>query len=261
MLYTWGRYKSMHDEVFQEDISPAHKREFETMALLKRLHSGDETALDIIVENNLPLVRSVANHFLNRGCEYEDLLQIGAIGLVKAARNYNFAFEVKFSTYAVPLISGEIKRFLRDDGIIKISRSIKENSLHVARARENFERRYGREPTVSELGCECNLKNEDIIQAMESSRTVMSIYESNSDDNDTMLIDKIEDKDTFSKNELKLLVTELLNYLDDTDRKIIVLRYFNEMTQTQIADMIGLSQVQVSRREKKILSVLREKAC
>lgn len=251
----------MHDEVFQEDISSAtyNEHEFATKKLLKRLHNGDDAALDIIVENNLPLVHYVAKHFLNRGCEYEDLLQIGAIGLVKAARNYNFTFDVRFSTYAVPLISGEIKRFLRDDGIIKISRSIKENSLHVARARENFERHHGREPTISELGCECNMKNEDVIQAMESSRTVMSIYESNSDDNDTMIIDKIEDNDTFSKNELKLFITELLNYLDDTDRKIVIMRYFKEMTQAQIADLIGLTQVQVSRREKKILSVLREK--
>lgn len=251
----------MHDEIFQEDINPAYKRDFATKKLLKRLHNGDEKALDIIVENNLSLVRSVANHFLNRGCEYEDLLQIGAIGLIKAAKNYDFTFDVKFSTYAVPLISGEIKRFLRDNGIIKISRSIKENSLHIARARENFENRYGREPTISELSRECNMTDEDVIQALESSRTVMSIYESNSDDNDTMLIDKIEDTDAFSKNELKLLITELLSYLDDTDRKIIVMRYFNEMTQTQIADTIGLTQVQVSRREKKILSVLREKAC
>lgn len=259
MFNTGSRYKNMHDEIFQEDMSCATKRERNTKELLIRLHNGDDGALDDIVEDNLPLVRSVVKHFLNRGCEYDDLLQIGAVGLIKAARNYDFSFNVKFSTYAVPLIGGEIKRFLRDDGIIKISRSVKENSFVVSKAREKLERKYGREPTVRELGIECKLNEDDVIQAIDAGHSVISIYENNSDD-DIMLVDRLEDEDIPSKNELKLLISELLGFLDENDRKIIILRYFKDMTQSQVANVTGLSQVQVSRREKKILSILREKA-
>lgn len=249
----------MHDEIFQEDLSYAANRESNIKEQLTRLQNGDTYALDAIVEDNLPLVRFVVKHFLNRGYEYDDLLQIGTIGLIKAARNYDFAFNVKFSTYAVPLIAGEIKKFLRDDGVIKISRALKENSLIVSRARESLERKNGREPTVSELSLECGLDEENVVQAMEAGRGIISIYENNSDD-DTMLVDRLMSDDAPSKIELKLLISELLEFLDESDRKIIILRYFRDMTQSQVASLTGLTQVQVSRREKKILSMLREKA-
>ncbi len=246
----------MHDEVFQEDIN-THNRDVNTKRLLLRLHNGDQNALDTLVEENMPLARSIVKHYLNRGCEYDDLLQLAVMGMIKAARRYDFSYDVKFSTYAVPMITGEIKRFLRDDGIIKISRSIKENSVKVARERAAFEVKNSREPTVSELCAACGLSREDVVQATEAGYGVASIYESVNEEG-LELCDRLMDDTNIDRSETKLFVNELMGVLDETEKKIIVLRYFRDMTQTQVARAVGMSQVQVSRREKKILERLRQ---
>ena len=187
-----------------------------TIALIQKSHEGDEEARAQIVEENTGLVWCIVRRFTGRGTELEDLFQIGTIGLLKAIDKFDLSYEVKFSTYAVPMISGEIKRFLRDDGMIKVSRSLKELSYKGYQAQEVLGRKLGREPSVTELA---------------------------------EYLDVSPD----------LLLKELLTSLDKEERKLIYLRYFAEKTQTQVGKEMGISQVQVSRMEKKILKNLRER--
>ena len=247
----------MYDEILQEDVNKSSDYD-KNIVLLRKLKNGNEKALDEIVVLNSPLVMMIARKYTGRGCDIEDLLQLGNVGLIKAARNYNESYGVKFSTYAVPLIMGEIKRFLRDDGIIKVSRSLCEASQRVARAREEYVSKNQCEPEISYLAKRCALSNEDVIQALECSSPMLSLNVVITDDGSCTLGDIIADVET-DKNEQRLLVSELLDTLNDTDRKIILLRYFNDLTQTKTAERCGMSQVQVSRREREILSRLRSK--
>lgn len=247
----------MHDEILQEGISRSSDYD-NNLLLLRELKRGNEKALDEIVVLNSPLVMMIAKKYIGRGSDIEDLLQLGNVGLIKAARNYDESYGVKFSTYAVPLIMGEIKRFLRDDGIIKISRSLTQASQRVARAREEYVSKNQCEPEISYLAKQCSLSREDVIQALECSGPMLSLNEVITDDGSCVLGDIIADTQT-DKNEQRLLVSELLDTLNDTDRKIITLRYFKDLTQTKTAEYCGMSQVQVSRREREILSRLRSK--
>ncbi|MEA4849348.1 MAG: RNA polymerase sporulation sigma factor SigF [Clostridiaceae bacterium] len=232
----------------------------EFLELISRAQSGDPEAENFLVENNIGLVRSVVKRFLNRGCEYDDLIQIGSIGLLKAIKKFDAGFNVKFSTYAIPMIIGEIKRFLRDDGIIKVSRNLKEiaNRAHIAK--ETLEKDYGREPTISEIASVLEISKEDLVVALESVQSTEYLYETihQDDGSPILLIDRIscseEDDDIIDKLALK----EVLSALDPRERQIIMLRYFKDMTQCQVAQMLGMSQVQVSRIEKKIIGKLRE---
>lgn len=233
-----------------------------TLALIGRAHNGDKNARDTLFEENAGLVYSVAKRFLGRGVEMEDLIQIGSIGLLKAVDKFDPAFEVRFSTYAVPMISGEIKRFLRDDGMIKVSRSIKENYYKVFQARETLERRFGREPTVLELSGELGFPVEELVMTMESAVEVESLHKTiyQGEGTEISLMDKLPE--TKNQQELlldRILLEEMLNTLEERERKLIHMRYFQEKTQTEIADMLGISQVQVSRMEKRILEKLRGK--
>ncbi len=254
----------MHDEIFQETVSSDTYSDVKTKARLRLIKDGDGAALEEIVTENMPLVRSVVKRFVNRGCEYDDLLQLGTMGLIKAARNYDFQYDVRFSTYAVPMITGEIKRFLRDDGIIKVSRQVKENARIISRTRERLADGLGREPTVNELVMSCELSREEIIEALGASRSVSSIYEvvSKEGDSELTLLDRLEDEsESFDSNvETQIMLNELLATLTPDERKLIVMRYYRDMTQTDVAKRMNISQVQVSRLEKKILLKLREKA-
>lgn len=245
----------MYDEAFEEDLTTK-----DIISLLHLVQNGNRKALEEIIVRNTPLVRSAVKHFLCRGYEFDDLFQIGTIGLIKAARNYDFSYEVKFSTYAVPLIIGEIKRFLRDDGMIKISRTVKENAKAVNAAKEKLYYKLFREPTVTEIADETALSYEDVIEALGSSSPVSSLDEpvSDCDNSDMTLADKIGDEKSM-EDEVgrKLFLSELLSGLNEEERNIIVLRYFNGMTQTAVAQRLGLSQVQVSRKEKRILTEFR----
>lgn len=232
----------------------------EFLDLISRAQNGDSEAENFLVENNTGLVRSIVRRFLNRGCEYDDLIQIGSIGLLKAIKKFDPSFNVKFSTYAMPMIIGEIKRFLRDDGIIKVSRNLKEiaNKAHIAR--ETLEKDFGREPTISEIASVLEISKEDLVLALESVQSTEYLYETihQDDGSPILLIDRI----SFNEGEEidiidRLALKEVLSSLEPRERQIIMLRYYKDMTQCQVAEMLNMSQVQVSRVEKKIIEKLR----
>lgn len=232
-----------------------------TLELIKIAQTGNKEARNQIVEENVGLVWSVVRRFGNRGHELDDLYQIGCIGLLKCIDKFDLSFEVRFSTYAVPMITGEIKRFLRDDGMIKVSRSLKEIAYKVKLAEEKYRNEEGKEPTLSEIAAALDIPKEEIIVALESNAEVESLYKTiyQGDGNSIYLMDKLEEnKDEGSLVVDRLAVNELLNDLNEKEREIIRLRYFEDKTQTEIAKIIGISQVQVSRLEKKILLNMRK---
>lgn len=234
----------------------------ETIELIKRSRAGDKLAREQVIKENMPLVYSIVKRFKGRGYEVEDLSQIGAIGLIKAVDNFNMNFEVKFSTYAVPMISGEIKRFLRDDGMVKISRTLKENGIRVRRAAENLAAELGRDATLEELSAATELKKEDIVMALEAGNEVESLHKTvfQKEGSEILLMDRIPSEKNESETVVnKLLLEQLLDELDDRERRLIELRYFEEKTQTQTASLLGMSQVQVSRMEKRVLGSMRKK--
>ena len=250
----------MHDKEIPNSVEAPWQSEH-TLRLLHLAAEGSEDALEQLVTENIPLVKSIVKRFLNRGYEYEDLLQTGTIGLIKAIKNYDFEYNVRFSTYAVPLITGEIKRFLRDDGAIKLSRSLKEASIAALRWREALAKELGREPTVHELAEKCGLSPEDVVYALEASRPPVSIYEPLSDDgkSELLVLDRLAMKEDESADiNDKILLSELIATLNANDRAIIIMRYFKNMTQCQVAEKLNLTQVQVSRTEKRILQSLRK---
>lgn len=236
-----------------------------TKELIKKAHEGDREARDLLVTQNIGLVYSVAKRFFNRGYEVEDITQIGTIGLIKAIDKFDLEQPVMFSTYAVPMISGEIKRFIRDDGMIKISRTIKENSQKVKNASRILTQNLGREATIEELSEETGICKEDIVVAMEATNEVESIYRTvyQGDGSDVFLVDKLAaSKESCYSETLvnRLMLEQLINGLSEMERELITLRYYEEKTQVQVAERLGISQVQVSRMEKKILLRMRDEA-
>ena len=232
-----------------------------TLALIERAHQGDKEARDLIFQENIGLVWSIVKRFQNRGVDLEDLFQIGSIGLLKAVDKFDTSYEVKFSTYAVPMISGEIKRFLRDDGMIKVSRSLKETCYKAYLAREKLEKKMGRDPQIQEMAKEIGIPEEELIQALDSSAEIESLQKTiyRGEGNDICLLDKLEEKrDRQEESRNRILLEEILGSLSPQERQLIYMRYFQERTQTEIAGELGISQVQVSRMEKKILKRLRE---
>lgn len=232
-----------------------------TLALIGRAHQGDKEARDTVFEENVGLIYSVAKRFLGRGVEMEDLFQIGSIGLLKAVDKFDLTFEVKFSTYAVPMIAGEMKRFLRDDGMLKVSRSLKENHYRLFQIREELEMKLGREPTLLELSQAMELSVEELVLTMESKTEVESLHKTiyQGEGTEISLMDKLPEKENRQEQIFnKLFLEEILNTLNAKERQLIYMRYFQERTQTEIAKELGVSQVQVSRMEKKILGKLRE---
>lgn len=233
----------------------------ETIALIEQSHHGDKEARDRLVQNNLGLVWSIVRRFDNRGHEREDLFQIGSIGLMKAIDKFDTTYEVRFSTYAVPMITGEIKRFLRDDGMIKVSRSLKENAMKIRAAEAALQKEKGREITLEELKEATGIAVEEIVMALEANVEVESIYKSiyQSDGKEICLVDKLTERT--DQNEILLdhmLLKQLMEHLDEMERELIVQRYFQDKTQTQVAENLGISQVQVSRMEKRILLRMRK---
>lgn len=233
-----------------------------TLALIGRAHQGDKAARDTLFEENTGLIYCVAKRFLGRGVELEDLFQIGSIGLLKAVDKFDLSFDVRFSTYAVPMIAGEIKRFLRDDGMLKVSRSLKENHYRVYQERENLERELGREPTLSELCGRVGMPMEELVLTLESGAEVESLQKTiyQGEGTEICLQDKLTEKENPQENVLnRVFLREILEDMGTRERQLIYMRYFQDMTQTEIAGRLGISQVQVSRLEKKILKALREK--
>ena len=234
----------------------------DTMVLIERSHHGDKKAREQLVEENMGLVWSIVKRFSGRGTDMEDLFQIGAMGLIKAIDKFDTSFEVKFSTYAVPMIAGEIKRFLRDDGMVKVSRTLKENCWKIHRETEGFRQQKGREPTIEELSELTGLLPEEIAMAIESAAEVESIYKTipQKDGSEVCLLDRMESQGSGMQQLLKKVVLEqLLEALPQEERRLIVMRYLQEKTQSEVAKVMGVSQVQISRLEKRILRQLREK--
>ena len=233
----------------------------DNLQLIPLAKEGNTEALNKLIEANLPLVTSISKKFTNRGYEYEDIYQIGCMGLVKAIKNFDEKYNVKFSTYAVPMIIGEIKRFLRDDGMIKVSRNVKSLAKKLHFDKEALTKELNREPTVEELAQFSGMAKEEILFALESSASMQYLYEviHQDDGSPVLLIDKLSENAIEDKNITeKLALKEALRNLDTKSRQIIVLRYFKDKTQIQVAKMLGISQVQVSRIEKKVLQEMRK---
>lgn len=227
-------------------------------SLLQRAQNGDEEAKEMIIQENTGLIWSVVRRFQGRG-EQEDLFQIGSIGLLKCIEKFDFTYDVKFSTYAVPMIMGEIRRFLRDDGTIKVSRNLKEISVRAKLLQDFILKEENREITVAELASKLSVEKEELVLALESSKEVESIYavqERNS--GTTMLIDQLSDSSENEKILEKLSLKEAMQRLNAKERRIIIMRYYQDRTQADVAKQIGISQVQVSRLEKKILKQMKE---
>lgn len=237
------------------------ERQDRTIQLIVRAHQGEKEARNDLVEENVGLIWSIVRRFAGRGCETEDLFQIGSIGLMKAIDKFDTSFDVKFSTYAVPLIMGEIKRFLRDDGMIKVSRSVKELGIRVSASRQKLSGSLGREPTLEELAEDVGASREEVAVSLEAGAQVESLYApaAGGEETNLSLFDRLSEGNGENEEVLdRVVLRELLGSLEKQERELIVRRYFYDQTQTKIAELMGISQVQVSRLEKKILKKMRE---
>ncbi|WP_459195459.1 RNA polymerase sporulation sigma factor SigF [Wukongibacter baidiensis] len=232
-----------------------------TLKLIEMSQNGDKEAQATLVDENLGLVKSLVSRFDNRGYERDDIFQLGCIGLIKAIHKFDATYGVRFSTYAVPMIIGEIKRFLRDDGIIKVSRSLKQIATKVKITKETMSKKLGREPTIQEIADELKIDKEEIVLALESSAKPDYLYDviHQNDGSPIHLIDKISETKSTDNEKIidKIALKEALSKLKPRERQIIILRYFKDRTQSEIAKGLGISQVQVSRIEKKVLEIMK----
>lgn len=232
----------------------------DTIGLIRLSQAGDRQAREQLINDNVGLVWSMVRRFLGRGCEAEDLFQIGTIGLIKAIDKFDVSYDVKFSTYAVPMISGEMKRFLRDDGMIKVSRTLKENNMKLRAAGERLSATLGRDATLEEIAMDTGLSMEEIVLAMEACTEVESLSKpvNRPDGTESTLAERIPgEEDTTERIVNHLVMKQMMEQLKAEERRLIELRYFQNKTQTEIAGIFGVSQVQVSRMEKKILQRMR----
>lgn len=232
----------------------------ENAALLEQVAAGDKAALGALVSANLGLVRTIALRFRGRGTEFEDLVQIGTIGMLKAARSFDASYGTVFSTYAVPLIIGEIRRFLRDDGMLKVSRSTKRQGVEILAAREAFEKEHGREPTVAELAVQAGLSPAELVYALDAVSPVASLSAPVGEEEGgaticTMLADG---EDTIEKTTDHIALAEAVKKLSPLQQELVKLRYRRELSQAETGARLGMTQVQVSREEKRTLLRLRE---
>lgn len=232
----------------------------ETLELIQKSQAGDRQAKSIIIESNMPLIKSIVKRFKNKYIEYEDLIQLGSLGLVKAINNFDTSYNVKFSTYAVPMITGEIKRFIRDDGAIKVSRAVKLLSSKITQFVDRFIKEFSREPNVEEIATEFGIEKEEVIYALDSSHMPVSLYDKYDDDGKN-LIEKLPSNDNQDDVIDKIVLRDCIKDLSDREKLIIYLRYYKDRTQSDIARIIGISQVQVSRIESKVIAKMREALC
>lgn len=240
-------------EVSKDKNEPFLKDD-EVKELIRRSQEGDQEARNRIAEKNMRLVWSIVQRFLNRGYEADDLFQIGCIGLLKSVDKFDLSYDVKFSTYAVPMIIGEIQRFIRDDGTVKVSRSLKETGNKIRKKKDELSKQLGRTPTVTEISEELGLSAEEVVMAQEAVRSPSSIHETvyENDGDPITLLDQMSD-DSQGKWFDKIALREAVRHLDKREQLIVYLRYDKDQTQSEVAQRLGISQVQVSRLEKKIL--------
>ena len=230
----------------------------ETMDLIERAQGGDQGALSTLLQENTPLIKSVMKRYVGKSVEYDDLFQISSIGLIKAIKNFSVDYNVRFSTYAVPMILGEVKRFMRDDGYVKVSRSVKTLCYKINQYVDEARVQTGKTPTVEDIAQHFGVEASDVVFAMESGKMPVSIYEkaNDGDDKSVQLLEKLQD-DSDKKLIDKVILKDMLSKLTAREQKIVVLRFYRDLTQGEIAKMLGVSQVQVSRLENKIIEKLR----
>lgn len=231
----------------------------QTSSLLEQAKRGDDLAKEKLITLNSPLIKSVVKRYLNKGVDYEDLYQLGALGFVKAINNFDANFNVKFTTYAVPMIAGEIKRFLRDDGTVKVSRSIKHISAQINNYIFEYTKNHGEKPSIAHLSEVFGMDKTDIVFAMEANSRPLSIDEKYNDDEDSNSIgDKLQDGFSYDNYVDKLALRDMIAGLSSREKQVIIMRYYLDKTQSEIAKELGISQVQVSRIENKVLKDLKE---
>ena len=230
------------------------------LEFVRLAQNGDNHAKEVLLEENSPLIKSVIKRFMNKGVEFDDLYQIGCVGFLKAIKNFKEGFDVKFSTYVVPMVIGEIKRFLRDDGSIKVSRALKTLNMQINRYVEEYEKNNFEKPTIEQISKKFNIEQQDVVLAMDSSKMPISIFSPIDDDGETLMVEKLEGDDDMNEKLLNnITINDLINKLNKRDKKIIKMRFYFDKTQSEIAKELNISQVQVSRLENKILENLKRK--
>ena len=231
----------------------------ETIELLSCAKNGDDKSKEKLLEGNSPLIKCIIRRFKNRGVEYDDLYQLACIGFLKAIKNFDLNYNVKFSTYAVPMICGEVKRFLRDDGMIKVSRSVKVLGGKISRFVEEYKKQHFKEPTIDEISKNFNVDSADVVFALDASKYHLSIYDkAEGDDKGLSLIDKLPSKDSSEEIIDKIVLRKIIEDLPIREKKIIIMRYYRDKTQSDVAKSLGVSQVQVSRLEKNAINNLKK---
>lgn len=230
----------------------------QTLLLVKQAQQGNEEAKEKLIVENMPLIKSVIKRYRNKGVENDDLYQLGSMGFVKAINNFSTQYNVKFSTYAVPMIAGEIKRFLRDDGSVKVSRSIKQNALKIKRFIIEFQGECGVEPTLEQISKRFNLEPQEVVFCLEASTQLISMDDKLDEDEDS-LAERTQDDFTPEKLIDKMLIRDMIESLSAREKRIVIMRYYLDKTQSEIAKILGVSQVQISRIENKVLENLKTK--
>lgn len=240
------------------DKTEVQKPENANLSLIREIKNGNASALDELISSNMGLVKNIARRFIGRGTDYEDIVQIGSIGMIKAAKSFDESYGTAFSTYAVPLIIGEIRRFLRDDGMIKVSRDIKRRAISVLRAKEDFVRENSREPKMSELCALCGLSSDEIVECLDATSPVCSLQDQIGDDGMTVEMVTPSPENEIDRSTDFIALGEAVRTLDELSQKIIALRFYRELSQQQTAKILGITQVKVSREEKKIFEKLKK---
>lgn len=228
----------------------------ETLKLIVLAQGGDKSASEKLITENSPLIKSVIRRYKNKGVEYDDLYQLGCVGFIKAVKNFSAQYEVRFSTYAVPMIAGEVKRFLRDDGPIKVSRGTKSSAIKIAKFIEQYKYEHGESPTIETIAKQFDIEPQEAVFIMDSGKYPVSIYDSG-DDGARTLIEKLQTTENEDEKLDKMMLKNILGELSPRDKKIILLRYFADKTQSEVARVLHVSQVQISRLESKILGRIR----
>ena len=230
----------------------------ETIKNIAFAQQGDEKAKTTLIENNAPLIKSIVRRYKNKGVEYDDLYQLGCVGLLKAIKNFNVNHGVKFSTYAVPMIMGEIKRYLRDDGYIKVSRATKSLAVKIAYFIDEIKNSNGRTPSIEEIANHFNIDAQEVVFSMDSTKIPLSLYDKGNDEQGISLYEKITLGDETDKKINEIVIKDAIAKLSERERELIVLRYYRDKTQSEVAKVLKVSQVQISRLESKIIKKLRE---
>ena len=228
----------------------------ETIKLIKSAQDGDDGAKEKLIEHNMPLIKSIVKRYRGKKIEYDDLIQLGALGIIKAINNFNTEYDVHFSTYAVPMITGEIKRYIRDDGAIKVSRAVKSLNSKIMAYIEEYKNLNEKEPQISEIAKKFEIDEQEVIFIMDSNKFPLSLYDKFDDDGQP-LIDRIVSYDEQEDIVDNMMLKEIISTLPEREKKIIILRYFRDKTQSEIAELMGVSQVQISRIESKVLEKIK----